>query len=164
MAARPPDTGPGGAASAICLGFPAAEREVSRSLRRVRRLLAEMGLGDDGIERAELVLAEALNNVVEHACAQCHGAPVRLDIRHAGGHLDCLIRDRGAPMPGAVPPKGRRADPPVARDALPEGGFGWMLIRSLTDEISYRRDGSCNRLSLRIPVTPERPANAALGP
>lgn len=153
MCAEPPDgIEREDRARAIRLGFPAVSREVTRSLRRVRRRLAEMGLSDAGIERVELVLAEALNNVVEHACAQCQGAPVRVDIRHEGGHLDCLIRDSGAPMPGAEPPKGHKADPSVARDSLPEGGFGWMLIRSLTDEISYRRAGLCNHLSLRIPL------------
>jgi len=153
MHGKPPEP-PERAPATICLGFPAADAEVSRSLRRVRQLLAEMGLPDDGISRVELVLAEALNNVVEHACARHRQAQVHLDIRRDGGHLDCLIRDSGAPLSATALPRGRKADPSARREDLPEGGFGWMLIRSLTDEISYRREGARNHLSLRIPVAP----------
>ena len=33
---------------------------------------------------------------------------------------------------------------------LPEGGFGWGMIRDLTDDLSYRRDGARNELRFTV--------------
>ena len=63
--------------------------------------------------------------------------------------LLCLISDTGLPMPegqlpaGVLAPLGDFAD-------LPEGGFGWHLIRSLSKDLSYRREGGRNLLSFRL--------------
>ena len=35
---------------------------------------------------------------------------------------------------------------------LPEGGFGWGLIRALSSGLSYRRMSERNRLAFRIPL------------
>jgi serine/threonine-protein kinase RsbW len=77
---------------------------------------------------------------------------VGLDLKRATDRLDCQICDPGKPMPNARPPMGRVADPTVGRDLLPEGGFGWMLIRNLSDNIRYQRVGETNHLSLSIPI------------
>lgn len=108
-------------------------------------------MGTDTRDTAQLVLAEALNNIVEHAYAQWPGEiEVTLEVSAHG--LTCHIVDRGAPMPGGTLPEGR---PPgamgdIALEDLPEGGFGWHLIRTLSQDLSYRRVGSENLLSFRI--------------
>jgi serine/threonine-protein kinase RsbW len=33
---------------------------------------------------------------------------------------------------------------------LPEGGFGWFLIRTLSRDLDYRREGGRNLLSFRL--------------
>ena len=102
--------------------------------------------------QAEIVLAEVLNNIVEHAYAQFPGETEVLVAREDGA-LCFHITDCGLPYPGAAMPKG---DLP-ALDALhdmPEGGFGWYLIRRLTSGLTYRRDAGQNRLCFRI-ATPD---------
>lgn len=96
---------------------------------------------------AEIVLAEVLNNIVEHAYAAGPGR-IELTLRQDGDGLRCTIADEGCPMPGGAPPDGRlpAADP----DDLPEGGFGWHMIRTLTRDLAYRRDGGRNLLSFRL--------------
>lgn len=105
---------------------------------------------DDGT--VELVLAEVLNNIVEHAYSDAAGL-ITLDLRRARGRLCCLLRDEGRPMPaGCLPPGLAPALGPAPAIAdLPEGGFGWFLIRSLTRDLHYDREPGCNRLSFSIP-------------
>lgn len=96
---------------------------------------------------AEIVLAEVLNNVVEHAYASGTG-PIRLWLEHAPGRLCCRIEDEGAPMPGGQLPAGRL---PAATE-LAEGGFGWHLIRTLALDLRYERAGQTNRLHFDLPA------------
>lgn len=107
-----------------------------------------LGLPEGIRQNAEIVLAEVLNNVVEHAYAQRQG-DIILDINPNPSGLACQISDSGAPMPGLTLPQGQLQ--PLDRiDALPEGGFGWFLIRSLTENLRYRREGCFNRLTFCV--------------
>ncbi len=108
----------------------------------------------------EVVLAEVLNNIAEHAYAAGPGKiTVSLILGRAG--LSCQVTDDGAPMPGGRLPDGKhpvpRANPgdsfaSLALADLPEGGFGWNMIRRLTDGLLYSRVGGQNRLSFVIPL------------
>ncbi len=97
---------------------------------------------------AEIVLAEVLNNVVEHAYASASGE-IEVTIRVEKGALTCTITDHGRHMPGNILPDGRLAIPLAVAD-LPEGGFGWHLIRALASDLDYRRVGDSNELSFRL--------------
>lgn len=90
------------------------------------------------------VVAEVLNNIVEHAYAQGEG-DIRLRMWRHGQSVAVEVTDCGAPMPGLTLPEGRLAEIGPGDD-LPEGGFGWFLIRSLTDWLIYDRVGEENRL------------------
>jgi serine/threonine-protein kinase RsbW len=120
------------------------------------RMLAEpplSHLSDEGRGTAELVLAEVLNNVVEHAYADQPG-PVAVTLRQDCRGVSCLIVDEGAAMPGGTLPKGNLPDTyPPRFDDLPEGGFGWHLIRSLTQDLRYQRRDGCNKLAFTLPKT-----------
>jgi serine/threonine-protein kinase RsbW len=113
---------------------------------------------DDTRTTAQIVLAEALNNIVEHAYAQTPGdIEVTLEISARG--LKCSIVDHGSPMPDGALPDGRVAVPlpGMTMDDLPEGGFGWNLIRTLSQDLSYSRVGGENLLTFRIDATqPDR--------
>ena len=99
-------------------------------------------------DAAQIVLAEALNNIVEHAYAQSSGEiEVTLSVSTQG--IQCDIVDFGLPMPGGALPAGKLVAHGAIED-LPEGGFGWHLIRTLSHDLNYRRDGGRNLLSFRI--------------
>ena len=55
-------------------------------------------LSDAARGTAEIVLAEALNNIVEHAYAECSG-DVCVAVTRCDGDILCEIRDHGRPMP-----------------------------------------------------------------
>ena len=55
-------------------------------------------------------------------------------------------------MPGESIPDPKEPDLDVSTADLPEGGFGWGLIRTLSSGLSYRRMSERNRLAFRIPL------------
>jgi serine/threonine-protein kinase RsbW len=124
---------------------PMAVRAALRTLfeRCPLRLLSEDDRGT-----AEIVLSEALNNIVEHAYAARTGT-IEVRVRVMQGTLICTILDQGLPMPGEVLPAGRL---PEVRgiDDLPEGGFGWHMIRSLSSDLAYRRIEGRNELCFSL--------------
>lgn len=111
---------------------------------------ALQGIDDDSRQIAELVLAEVLNNIAEHAYGGQDG-PVSLCLRLRMGELSCRVVDGGHAMPDLRLPQAAlpSLDDPCA---LPQGGFGWPLIRGLTRRLRYRRQRLCNILLFSIPV------------
>lgn len=141
------DTGP----PLLRLTFVASPAGVREALACVMRAIAPLGLAPECAASTELVLAEVLNNVVEHAYSDGPG-PIMLELRQADGVLACTVSDRGLPMPDGTPPSGRLALHDVPLDDLPEGGFGWYLIRSLTRDLDYVREPMANRLMFLLPL------------
>ncbi|MCY1126640.1 ATP-binding protein [Frigidibacter sp. RF13] len=130
----------------------ASEREVRRVLGRIMAHLGD-GLAEPDRGTVEIVLAEVLNNIVEHAYARCPPGRIRLFLTPIEEGLACRVEDDGHPMPSLVLPDGRLPDISDELDLLPEGGWGWSLIRSLTADLIYERTARANRLTFRIPVS-----------
>jgi serine/threonine-protein kinase RsbW len=129
---------------------PAAVRDALASLLAMAPVL---GLGADDRGTVELVLAEVLNNVAEHAYAGGSG-PVEVDLQVTAAGLSCRVADVGLAMPDGMLPTGRLPSAqPEALEDLPEGGFGWYLIRTLTADLTYARSAGQNRLTFVIPLT-----------
>jgi serine/threonine-protein kinase RsbW len=128
----------------------AEEMAVRRLLAALRARLRGHGLPDPACGTVEIVLAEALNNIVEHAYAGSQPGGIALHAALGPDGLTCTLSDRGATLPGAQLPAGRPPDPGTDRETLPEGGFGWFLIRSLTRDVAYAREDGINRLTLRF--------------
>jgi serine/threonine-protein kinase RsbW len=112
-----------------------------------RELEAQSTFGGD-LGTVELVLAEALNNIAEHAYAQMPAGPVSIDLAVEGARLTIRLCDVGSALPNGRLPFGRRPEPTGPVDRLPEGGFGWFLIRDLCDRVEYHRIGGENHLLL----------------
>lgn len=127
------------------------EDKVRGGIAGVIASLAPLSLSADDTATVELVLAEALNNVVEHALARTN-ALTEIMVRGAytEGELTLTVIDTGVAMPAGRAPRGKAPDLDVATDELPEGGFGWFMIHSLTEQVSYARIGDANHLTLRV--------------
>jgi len=121
---------------------------VRRTMQDMRQTLAPSLHNEAVTDYVELVLAEALNNVVEHSGCAESGELIHLEIMLDDRDVRCQIRDCGAPWPELRNP-GRFPDP-LEGDA-PEGGFGWPLIHTLTRELRYERVLGENRLTLVLP-------------
>jgi len=147
LGAAAPDLPPDGF-HAVFAADPSAVRVALRAA--LARFVRQMSADEAGT--MELVLAEVLNNIVEHAFAEAGPGQIELTISRDTLGLLCRVEDDGAPMPNGMLPAGRLPSNAVPVDDLPEGGFGWFLIRDLTRELSYVRDGSRNLLMFRLPL------------
>lgn len=133
------------------MSIPATPHGVRAALLQVRGLLCADGLHGDDCGTVETVLAEVLNNIVEHAYANGGDGDIGLTLARAQSGLAVQVTDTGAAMPGGRLPAPQLAALDGPRDDLPEGGFGWALIRDLTVGLDYRRTGGTNRLRFRVP-------------
>lgn len=122
--------------------------DVRRMLAELRERLAVETIADDDRGTVEIALAEALNNIVEHAYEPDAAGTITLTLWIGPTRLSCELRDEGAALPGLAPPRAAAPDVTGPRETLPEGGFGWSMIHALTARLRYLRDGTKNRLIL----------------
>jgi serine/threonine-protein kinase RsbW len=131
--------------------FSANPDAVRRALRNaVARFARRLTREEAGT--MELALAEVLNNVVEHAYSGQAAGDIALSVTWRTDHLACLVEDRGRPMPGLCAPHVSAPSLDCAQSDLPEGGFGWFLIRELTLDLTYRHEDGVNRLRFCLPL------------
>ncbi|WP_082005701.1 ATP-binding protein [Halocynthiibacter namhaensis] len=138
--------------SELRLFFQSEPLAVRRALESILSGLGHLDLNQDDCGTVELVLAEVMNNIVEHAYAGERSGVIELHISGTSRGLFCTVIDDGLPMPDGNPPMGKQHDLSCSREDLPEGGFGWMLIRELADELGYERDGDKNKLTFLLNV------------
>ncbi|WP_407494029.1 ATP-binding protein [Pseudooceanicola sp. MF1-13] len=144
-------TGPG-----AVIDLTADPMAVRHALARLIGQLDPLGLEDEELGSIELVTAEALNNIVEHAYRHDPDGPISLSWSFGATGLLIKIEDSGQPIPPDKPPL---APTPCAREhatLVPEGGFGWFLIQGLARNIVYRREQGRNILTYRMAVGLDR--------
>ena len=123
--------------------------DVRQALTDLRARFAP-SVNDDAMGRLELVLAEVMNNVAEHAAAPGAGSgSMHLCVIMQEGGLSCAITDDGGKLPAdCLKPRSLPALDPLD---LPEGGFGWFLIQGLTQSLCYYREDHRNCLAFTVP-------------
>lgn len=125
--------------------FPAEMGAVRATLLTVDARLDQRGVSTDLRACTQIALAEACNNIVEHAyrATPTRGGMIGLDIVAHRRGLQITLCDRGQPMPQGRLPNPRW--PPIDAKNLrtwPEGGFGWPILRGIACCFHLsRRDG-----------------------
>ncbi|KPA21166.1 Serine-protein kinase RsbW [Shimia sp. SK013] len=129
--------------------------EVRAALMKLRERLSEHQVETFNAGTLEVVLAEVLNNVVEHALANHSDGTITLCANYDVNKWCIRVRDNGTPMPDNQIPAGEQPDVDADLLDLPEGGFGWMMVRTLAHDIVYARTAhNWNELTFTIPDTP----------
>ena len=102
-----------GPAFCLQLRIPADTLAVREALVRICDALLQRGEREEDLGTVQIVLAEVLNNIVEHAYAgQEAGAEIEIALSRAPEGLWCHVVDQGRQMPGD-----RRPDaPPCSGD------------------------------------------------
>jgi serine/threonine-protein kinase RsbW len=139
----------------FCLCFDADELQARQHLEEALAWLKTEGLDCGKAEDVEIVLAEAINNIVEHAYTGLPGGKVCLRTFIGDHQLMICLMDSGHPMPNEQIPPAVLAPLPTETANLPEGGFGWYLIQSLTTAVRYQRKKDENNLYLLFDLAPE---------
>jgi serine/threonine-protein kinase RsbW len=128
--------------------------DVANLAERIEKMCSAVpGAEVDAIQSVRLCMAEAMNNIVEHAYGGHEGHQIQADIKLTASQYEVELVDEGEPMPGGVAPDGVDCFDETDLDALPEGGFGWMLIRSEMDAVDYQRCGERNVLRMQKKLT-----------
>ena len=148
------DGGEAGAVPGGAVQLPATLADVRRTLAGLTDRWRAYGIPPDLADHAELVLAEVLNNVVEHAVRGHQNARITVEWDQRPGGLDLRVTDTGKPMPGGDAPAGDLPERPDPATAPSEGGYGWFLIRSLAKDLSYRRVDGVNELRISLGANP----------
>lgn len=128
--------------------FETGELAVRQALGTLMGRLAPLGLTADTLGQTEIVVAEVLNNIVEHAYDIA--GEVSLAVQVLPDSLRFTSVDAGHALPSSLLTTGSMPDIPVDPLDLPEGGFGWAMIRELTESLHYRRIEGQNHLSFSI--------------
>ena len=128
---------------------------VRETLICVREHLVDLSLDRDLQSKVEIVLGEVLNNVVEHAfgdnaLTSDETDQIFLNIAPTSDSVRIKVEDRGLALPNHELPKGNQPDTSGDIASLPEGGFGWFLIKELAESVEYHRRESANCLELTI--------------
>lgn len=105
----------------------------------------EQGLSPRAAFQLDLVLAEAVANIVEHG----GGEVIELACQRRNGDLHLELRDDGPAYDPTLRPPPQR--PATLEQAVP-GGLGVHLMRQYTRELLYRRDGAHNLLTFSLRV------------
>lgn len=115
-------------------------RVLSGALRGIGQ---ELHLNDDKLGQLELIMVEAVNNVIEHAYQLESGNEVHVRVEYTPQAIHLIISDHGQAMPDRLHSEVRVMPNP---EDLPEGGWGMGLIHLLADSIRYIRDTRGNHL------------------
>ncbi len=124
---------------------------VREALTQIRNQLSDLGISENTCGTVELVLAEAMNNIAEHAYEPESPGQLHICARVSPSFLRFDLQDFGKPLPDQGLALGKLPDHNVPVHDLPEGGFGWFLIRTLAASVKYRRENEKNQLTLSFP-------------
>ena len=117
--------------------FPAVRSFLEQACRRA-------GVDWPDCLRLVLIVEELFVNTVVHGHGGDSDAPVRLEVTVTPTAIAVCYEDTAPPF-----------DPCVVREA-PEpgdgkvGGLGLRLVRSMTQDLAYRRTDGCNRITFRV--------------
>jgi len=128
----------------------------------------------DLLGRCETVLAEVLNNIAEHGQTRhgqtLHGQTsgpddwIELHCRRSQDGIHLCVTDHGRALPRHLLSPSDGSSTPLAGlslDDVPEGGFGWFLIRELARDLCCVRTNTGNRLTFTVPRNPASGAGSA---
>jgi len=102
----------------------------------------------------ELILVEAVNNVIEHAYQNKQGLSIDTVFEVNSIEVTLTIKDYGLSAPVEIHEVDRTM-PDINPDIsdLPEGGWGLALIHSLADQVKHFRENGNNTLIISKLIT-----------
>jgi len=129
----------------LCFETPAQPEALPTISQQVMAAAREQGISPDVLQRLDLVLEEALMNTALHGYGgKGGGMTVKLDFVD-DGCLKLTLEDCGVPFD---PTTASTPDLSIPVEERPIGGLGIHLIRSMSDTLTYHRDGKRNILTL----------------
>jgi len=124
-------------------------RNIGLMSQAVREFVEELAYAEDLCYNADLVVSEAMTNVMVHGFRDARPEPLGLIVVAFQHGVAVLIEDHGSRIPLAVLDNMRNVvsfQQDFALSELPEGGMGLALIRAVSRRFAYRSTDTSNRL------------------
>ena len=123
--------------------------EIGGLVERIERFGQEAGLPDDVTFRLTLALDEIVSNVIRHGLDAGSSQTVSVTLDVADGSVTATVVDDGRPFDPYDAPQ-PNLDAPI--EERTPGGLGVHLVKASMDEVTYRRDGNRNVLTMKTSV------------
>ncbi len=121
------------------LEFESDFLSVREAVISARDVLTHRQIGCEHVTKIELAVAEALNNVVEHAYKETCDGMICMKVEQSGKSIIVSVMDHGLPFPSDKLSVNEPVPVGVALSDIPEGGFGWYFIRTIAENVNHRR-------------------------
>lgn len=127
--------------------LPAKLEHLQTFLDRISQCARGQGLPEKRIHEIELVVEEVLVNIFNYAYPEGDGEVTVICRTDEEGHLIIETIDNGLPFDPLS-----REDPDLTQDIAERqiGGLGVFLMKTLMDEVHYRRENDKNILTLIV--------------
>lgn len=129
--------------------FLSKQEDVGGNVVECVEWLEQQSIAQDTLGEFEIVFTEVLNNIIEHAYLYRENGEIQAVLCLETDTLLIECSDSGNQFPG-IPQKKEMQGSEVRLEDLPEGGFGWFLIHSLTNNIAYGYHDGQNILTLKM--------------
>jgi serine/threonine-protein kinase RsbW len=134
-----------------------ADFEISNKLSELEGLVTgitawcqQHGLPEETIYEVNLIVDEIVSNVIRHGFKDGQDHTIRLRVSLVDDNLEILLQDEGVHFnPLTLPP------PDISRpmEERRPGGLGIFMVKQMTHDAQYHREGNTNVLSLRKRVS-----------
>jgi serine/threonine-protein kinase RsbW len=132
--------------SSVSAVFANKRTEIERVVQLAERFGEEHQLAADIVMTIHLVLDELVANIITHGYDDTAEHQIRVTLTLDEALLGIRVEDDGRPFdPLALPPP----DLDLPLEDRPVGGLGIHIVRSVMDDVEYRREGDHNVLIMK---------------
>lgn len=138
-----------------CLAFSAVADTINIGVlsRAVRSFVENLAFAEDICYNTDLVVSEALTNVMVHGFKESRPEPVLLTVLAFQNTVGVMLEDRGSCIPANVLNNMRQVhsfQDDLELGELPEGGMGLAFMRMVSQRFVYQSEQGVNRLMLLL--------------
>lgn len=120
--------------------------EIGKLVPFIEQIGKKLSLASDLIFNLNLVLEEAVSNVIHYAYPNQEGKEINIEASLMNDNLIFVITDSGIAFdPTSVPD----TDITLPADERPIGGLGIFIIKQIMNEVNYRRVDGKNVFTLK---------------
>lgn len=127
------------------LAFPSQPQSVARVETMVEQLANKLRIAPDTYGNILVSLTEAVNNAIIHGNGRDESKSVRVELLERRGKIAFRVSDEGKGFDYNNLP-----DPTCSENLCKCGGRGVFLMRELSDNITFRNNGSTVEMQFRI--------------
>lgn len=128
--------------------------ELSKLSQWLEGLAGQLSLTSDDAFKLELILTEAITNVIQHGYADADHGDIEIEVQDQVSQLRLELKDKAKPF---NPLEQAEVVFPRTLDEASEGGLGIHLIRTYTEACYYQRVEHQNVLVMVLAISKGEP-------